>query len=357
MFANAPDRKSWIFAVYALLGLCLVPGLASAADIVFKEGAWEGRVYNNSDTGKFARCLIEAEYQDGTIVSLGFDRDYTFEIWLEHRDWNLGEGDAYPVTVQIDKYPAQRVMSQVVNKTLVVMTFDNVDEMERWARFGTSLYIYAEGRDMQFLLDDTVNALPKARACRDQRMKAEAGPSPSKNPFLNRPARGASGDTGTQGADDDYTTVMDDAALRTFIAELMDSHFLRAYRMYSKEEADRKMDTISIAWDGPDIFGYAFKVEGVTRSKLVSELLKIYGGECEGRFVSANESVRVTSTLRIARLTMGCMNEKPLHVHALLYPLSDEAFYVISNLSGDRDQVTQTSAAFYDALKARFYGL
>jgi hypothetical protein len=153
-----------------------------------KIGNWNGGAYTHTQTGEFSHCAASADYKSGITLVFSINRDLTWALGLANDQWNLAEGDSYPVQYQVDRSKTYEGTATAIAPNQVKVPLPGDDRLFNRFRRGNMLTIVAANQTMHFSLKRTSRMLSSlfdcARHWRDRYTK------PTDNPF------GSSGDSG-----------------------------------------------------------------------------------------------------------------------------------------------------------------
>ncbi len=117
-------------------------------------------------------CLINAEFQDGSDVRIGFDREAgTGYVLAANSAWEgIEEGTVYPIKMDVDGsvYDGEGKGIIIDDVPGVDIEFDNVDLLLDIAAKQTLTLLNDNGPVMAIDLTDSLAALEAAIACQDE---------------------------------------------------------------------------------------------------------------------------------------------------------------------------------------------
>ncbi len=156
--------------VAAMVLAALVTGPAMAQDLVSvgQVGVWE--IFQDPTIGN--GCLINAEFEDGSDVRIGFDAESGGGYLLAQNDaWQgIEEGKTYPITLDVDgaTYDGEAVGIMIDDKPGADIAFDSIDFLMDVATKHTLTLINENGPVMAIDLTDSFAALEQAIACQEE---------------------------------------------------------------------------------------------------------------------------------------------------------------------------------------------
>ena len=160
-------RASKIAALVLAAG---VTGPAMAQDLVSygQVGVWEILIDPTIGNG----CLINAVFDDGSDVRVGFDREAgTGYLLAMNEAWEgIEEGATYPIQMDVDGqvYEGEATGIYIDGLPGADIPFDSIDFLMDVAAKNTLTLSNANGEVMSIDLTDTDEALAEAIACQDQ---------------------------------------------------------------------------------------------------------------------------------------------------------------------------------------------
>ncbi len=156
------------FAVVA--GMCMVPVsgvMAQDLESYATVGVWEVLIDPSVGNG----CLINAAFEDGSDIRIGFDREAgTGYLMAMNEAWgDVVEGQTYPITFDLDGTAYDGNATGVILDDLpgVDIPFDSIDFLTGVAA-STTMTLLSDGAEvMKIDLTDSDTALAKAIECQD----------------------------------------------------------------------------------------------------------------------------------------------------------------------------------------------
>lgn len=153
----------------AVIGATMFVASASAQSLVFWDEVrgWDVMIDPLLGNG----CLIMAEYQDNSVIRIGFDaNEENGYLSAYNRDWgNLREGDTYPLIFDLDneRYTGEGTGLYIDDLPGVDLVFDNSEFLFDLARRQTlTLYDGESGEEVMAIdLDGSYAALTEAIEC------------------------------------------------------------------------------------------------------------------------------------------------------------------------------------------------
>lgn len=152
-----------------VLAACVAtPAIAEELVSVGQVGVWEILVDPTVGNG----CLINAVFEDGSDVRIGFDREAgTGYLLAMNEAWQgIEDGATYPVQMDVDGqvYNGEATGIYIDGMPGADIPFDSIDFLMDIAARNTLTLSNAEGPVMSIDLTDSDNALAEAIACQEQ---------------------------------------------------------------------------------------------------------------------------------------------------------------------------------------------
>lgn len=160
--------KKTIFAALAATTLAAMPAVAGELDYYDSESGWDILIDPSLGDG----CLIQAMYQDGSLVRIGFDRDQGVGyVTAFNSAWgDIEEGAVYPVLFALDgvEYDGEAIGIWLNDVPGADIEFDNPDFLfDIAAKYTMTLY-NEYGEVMAIDLAGSYRALEVALECQDE---------------------------------------------------------------------------------------------------------------------------------------------------------------------------------------------
>lgn len=154
----------------AVMTAVLLTGPAMAQDLVSvgQVGVWE--ILQDPTVGN--GCLINAAFEDGSDVRIGFDAESGGGYLLAQNEaWQgIEEGATYPITLDVDgaTYEGQAVGIMINGMPGADIAFDSAEFLMDVATKNTLTLINENGPVMAIDLTDSYAALEQAIACQEE---------------------------------------------------------------------------------------------------------------------------------------------------------------------------------------------
>lgn len=159
--------KTWI---YAALSAVLLAPTAQAQELVYwdEAGGWDILVDPSLGNG----CLIQAEFTNGVLVRIGFDRiEGGGYVTAFHENWgDIAEGEIYDVSFDLDGQEYHGIARGMYLDGVpgADILFDNPDFLFDIAARQTMTLYNEYGEVMAIDLTGTMVALDATIACQEQ---------------------------------------------------------------------------------------------------------------------------------------------------------------------------------------------
>jgi len=158
------------FAAAAIVGGAMFAGAAFAGSLQAwgTAGGWDIMVDPSLGDG----CLIQAEYQDGSVVRIGFDRNQgNGYVTVFNMNWgDIEEGASYPVAFALDNddYSGEATGMYLNGVPGADIVFDNPEFLFSIAKKYTMTLYNESGEVMAIDLEGTYVGLEGALQCQDE---------------------------------------------------------------------------------------------------------------------------------------------------------------------------------------------
>ena len=90
-----------------LLGAALAVGATGAAEAKdsqeYTAGQWTGYAYTDDTSGQFTDCTAWASNDDGIQIGISVLKDWSLQLYLYSKSWNLPDNQSYPVSYWVDR--------------------------------------------------------------------------------------------------------------------------------------------------------------------------------------------------------------------------------------------------------------
>src|SRR6266404_8844605 len=147
-----------------LLGKILPVGAAEIPASQFNVSGWSGSAYNSDSDGSFSHCAMSATYNSGITLLFSIGSDF-WRMGLYNSNWNLVEGQAYPIIYWVDNTPPQQVSAVAVATQGVSILLPLTAVEFNLFRYGNQVTIVAASQTFQFNLTGTSSSLFALGAC------------------------------------------------------------------------------------------------------------------------------------------------------------------------------------------------
>lgn len=180
-----------------LLGAALAGGTIGAAEAKdsqeYTTGQWTGYAYTNDTSGQFTDCTAWASNNDGIQIGISVLKDWSLQLYLYSKSWNLPDNQSYPVSYWVDRGGQYHGKVVTSGKSTVYVDVDEDNDVFQDLKAGRELTVRTSTDDYLFNLAGSGNALSQLVDCVDRHAKSTASNS---NPF-------GSGSGGDQGGNQD----------------------------------------------------------------------------------------------------------------------------------------------------------
>lgn len=157
-----------IFRIAALAACLPVAAFAQGLEQWGTAGGWDVLIDPSLGDG----CLIQAEYQDGSVVRIGFDRDEgAGYVTAFNMNWgDIEEGASYDIVFDLDGQEYEGVATGIYLADVpgADIYFDSEDFLFDIAKKYTMTLYNANGEVMAIDLEGTYDGLSAAIECQDE---------------------------------------------------------------------------------------------------------------------------------------------------------------------------------------------
>ncbi len=173
--------------IVAALGIVLIGVIAALAGLApagaketeeFNVGPWTGFSYTNNDTGQFTDCTVWAFNRNKVQLGVSVKKDWSLEIWLNSKSWNLPANQSYPISYWIDRNRQYNGRAETSSDKYVVIKAEYDQDVFNELQNGSQVTFRAQNEDYTFDLSQSRAALDRLLNCVDQYSKQA-----SANPF------------------------------------------------------------------------------------------------------------------------------------------------------------------------------
>jgi hypothetical protein len=302
----------YVTAAFGLAAMMMAaPAPASAKELyAFKVGQWSGRAWQSDKTGKFSHCVVRARYPGGLSLSLSHFASGRFSIGLYKKEWRLGSGKRYTISILVDgknygSYRARALTDQLLNLLLPIK-----HRLVRRLRLGSVLVIRAAQRDFRFVLTDSAKAIDRIRACVELRSQTartngaanpfarDLGAAPARSPAPAPTPEGAAG----MGAPASGRRT----SLQKFIRNVLGNAGLKGINF--EPPGTRKSKSVMASWRVPGIYGLYMVVKHQGRSidEVTGPFLARLGKSCKGRYGYGADVARSAGKYLLKKSSAAC---------------------------------------------------
>lgn len=171
----------------AALGAVLVGGVAALAALVpaeakevkeFEIGQWAGFVFTDDATGQFSDCTIWAANSAEIYLGISVNKNWTLELYLNSKAWNLPLDGSYPVSYWIDRNPIYHGKAATYSEHYAQIAVERGQAVFDELRGGNQLTFRTQSEDYVFNLNGSRAALNRVLDCVEEYTKQA-----STNPF------------------------------------------------------------------------------------------------------------------------------------------------------------------------------
>ena len=155
------------------------PAPAEAEEIEeFTLGQWAGYSYVNDETGQFTDCTIWALNRKNIQLGVSVLKDWSLELWLNSKAWDLPANKSYPISYWIDRNRQYSGRAKTYAGKYVIIQVERDQDVYDELKAGNQVTFRTLNEDYMFGLSGSRAALTRLLDCVDQHAK-----SVSANPF------------------------------------------------------------------------------------------------------------------------------------------------------------------------------
>jgi len=164
----------------AALGAVLVGGVAALAGIApaeaketeeFTIGQWTGFSYSSDDTGQFTDCTVWAFNRNNVQLGVSVKKDWSLELWLNSKSWNLPTNQSYPISYWIDRNRQYNGRAETSSDKFAVIAAEYDQDVFNELQDGSQITFRTQNEDYTFDLSQSRAALNRLLNCVDQYSK------------------------------------------------------------------------------------------------------------------------------------------------------------------------------------------
>lgn len=161
-------------------GFAVLAGLAPAGakeSEEFTVGQWTGYTYTSDDTGQFTDCTVWAFNRNNVEFGVSVKKDWSLDLWLNSKSWNLPTNQSYPISYWIDRNRQYTGRAQTNSEKSVVIVTEYDQDVFNELQNGSQVTFRTQNEDYVFDLSQSRAALNRLLDCVDQYSKqATANP-------------------------------------------------------------------------------------------------------------------------------------------------------------------------------------
>jgi hypothetical protein len=154
----------------------------------YTAGQWTGFSYTDDDDGHFTDCTVWAANRDDVQIGVSVRKDWSLQLWLYSKAWNLPQDKSYALGYWIDRNRQYGGTAVVVAKTNARIDVDEDNEVFQELKSGNELTVRTTSDDpvtYVFDLAGSRSALSQLVECVDHYAKVA-----TTNPFGSGEAQG-----------------------------------------------------------------------------------------------------------------------------------------------------------------------
>jgi hypothetical protein len=173
-----------LVAALVIVLVCGMTALTGSARAETKEaqeftvGQWGGYSYTDDANGQFIDCEIWASGDGDVQFGIAVSKDYSLQLWLYSKPWNLPENQTYPISYWVDRNQQYRGRASTYVGKTVLIDVDRDQDVYDELQAGGEITFRTQNQDYSFSLRGSRAALSRLLECVDQHAKVA-----STNPF------------------------------------------------------------------------------------------------------------------------------------------------------------------------------
>ena len=154
----------------------------------FNLGQWAGFSYVSDDTGQFSDCEIWAYNKDEVQLGISILKNWSLELWLNRKSWNLPANQSYPISYWVDRNRQYSGRAATYSGKYVIIQVESDQDVFDALKSGSEVTFRTQNEDYVFALNGSNAALTRLLDCVDRYSKTA-----SANPFGGDAAASAEG--------------------------------------------------------------------------------------------------------------------------------------------------------------------
>lgn len=333
--------KSIFVACVLLLAMA---SAASADELAFEMGPWQG--HRMEDSGTFSHCAAINYPRRDEVLILAIGRDGQLAVAARSPDWKFNDGAVLMATVTVDgDLIANQVQATDERAIRFVYTNDaEAAEVYKAISAGRVITIRTPSGSTTFSLAYAHEALEALIGCARDALARESDANP-----------GVAGQTG-------QAVRVDKSEAMVFVVNMLAAAGLTGQVYLQPSEYRDVLPEYDVAWRNPDgTLGAAALFSKAARSDLELAASNILGGEaarCEGDFVSGVRKSEQTAATSTKELFTTCEFDQGVRETYYIIYLDDGGLLLatgtISLASGQKAAVEETGEAIVRGLERSF---
>ncbi|HEY4163755.1 MAG TPA: hypothetical protein VGM59_11880 [Dongiaceae bacterium] len=172
-------RGARVTIVAAIFAAIWGSGVAEAKDTQeFSIGSWNGFSYSDDSSGNFTDCTAWSTNDSGIQVGVSVLKNWSLQLWLYSKSWNLPLDQSYPVSFWVDRNQQFQGRAVIQGAQSAKIDTDQDQEVFNELERGSQLTFRTSSQDYVFNLNSSRAALDRLLDCVDKYSKTA-----SANPF------------------------------------------------------------------------------------------------------------------------------------------------------------------------------
>lgn len=333
-----------IFA--AILLLLAAPSLASADELAFEIGPWQGHRMDHD--GVFSHCAALNLPREDEALILAIGRDGQLAVAARSGDWKFKEGATLMATVTVD---GVLIANQVeaTGKRAIRFVYTDAEEATQVydaIAAGHAITIRTPSGAVTFSLADAPQVLEALIGCARKAIAQETG-----------------GDPGDGAYQDSQAVRVERSEAMVFVVNMLATAGLTGQVYLQPSEYRDVLPYYDVVWRNPDgTLGAATLFSHAAKGDLDTAASNILGGEtarCKGNFISGVRKSEDTDSATTKELFTTCEAEDGARETYYVIYVTDDGLLLatgtISLTAGQQHTVEETGAAIARGLNERSF--
>lgn len=321
-------------------GLLLASPLEAAPMQNFRVNQWFAGSYSNDTTKMFSHCAAQARYNSGVLMLFSIGRNYDWNLSFAHPDWNLTQGEKFPIEFVVDGMSPVSAQAVAIHKDQVKVPLPDSVPLFQKFRKGNRLTVAAAGQTFHFSLTDTAQLLPALMRCVAANVPLPPG-SMAKNPF-------AAANTAPLDASAPRSSVSSHGEATALMANVLSRSGIPGFELIAPAEIPTSLKADAV-WKAGKTVGTLQIVESSKLQDVPAQLIASDAKSCRGEYFSGSAPDE-NGDGSVARVFTGCRSkETTTTIYYVAVPRPKGGFYLFATLDDGRGEAGTQPAKELDA--------